>query len=596
MPSKSRPVRKNRKRNIAKAVVVFLMLLFTTALLAGESFARSREDFKVKNLPGLAAQSAFQQYAGYLPVNEKLGDHLFFWFFESQSAPQNDPLLIWLSGGPGCSSVAAMFEENGPFKLARKGKNIEVKSNPFSWNAKANIIYLDQPVGTGMSYSETGTFAKNQYEVSRHFYAFLKEFYAAFPEYRKNPLFITGESYAGHMIPGIADYILDQEGKPDAIHVNLKGLAIGNGWIDPMRQRKVLPDVFYAAGLIEAHQRDEAKALFQMAVENGGAPEVDQYGPGSGAEGYRFPKIAPQKIYAGLTLPPELRKDPNAQELKRVLDAYKGKYLNASLSLKDFIRVIDIIGKGPGELRKLLPTELAVVFLDHSYAHLAFQFFLERLVSYTEGNGTYVNLMDVLNYGPTIFVGLPSEWPEDDAIFAEYMNLPQVREALNTAAYPYPDTQACNPMVSYVFNYLNDEFQKSFLFIYPKLLHTLPVLFYNGQNDLICSPMATREFLMQISQDPLVYYFPGKETYRQAAYVPWTVKQTAPGSSGNVAGKAIRAGYYKHSGNLHYLTVLDASHMVPLSKPEAAQIMINHFIHDGTVVADPSKNDKAANP
>ncbi len=567
------------------ALAACLGLFVAAMLCASPALATSKVDFEAGKLPGLATQLDFKQYAGYLPVNKQFDDNLFFWLFESQDSPSTDPLVIWLSGGPGCSSIAAMFEENGPYKLHREGHEITLSDNPYSWNARANIIYLDQPVGTGMSYSGTNTFAANQWEVNEQFYEFLRQFYAVFPEYEGRPLFITGESYAGHMIPGIADYILKQEGRPGSVHVNLAGLAVGNGWIDPLVQRRVLPDQFYAAGLIEAWQRDEAKKLFAWAVANGGAPAVDGYAPPK-KPGYTFPKIDPEKPYPGLTLPPELQDNPHAQELQKLLDGYKGKYLNSTLSVTDFIHVIDIIGAGPPQLRKLLPTELSVVFLDHSHAHMVFQFFLERLVSYTGHNRNYVNLMDVLQYGPVNLVGLPTEWPADDAIFAEYMNQQDVRRALNAESYPAAKTTPCNPMVSYVFNYINNEFQKSFLFIYPAVLNKIPVLFYNGQNDMICSAVATSEFLLEMAQDPNVYYFPGKAEYAKAPYVAWSVKDPDAGEQpwGNV--KETRYGYYKHAGNLHFLNVLDASHMVPLSKPKAAQILLNDFIHHGRILSN----------
>ncbi len=570
-------------RAMVAPFLALALLLFSLA--SGTAQGQGQEEFRVNNLPGLAAEPAFAQYAGHLPVNEQFGDQLFFWFFESQQSPASDPLVVWLSGGPGCSSISAMFDENGPFQLRGEGGDIRLQGNPFSWNARANIIYLDQPVGTGLSYSASNTFAKNQYELNRHFYEFLRQFYKVFPEYANSPLYITGESYAGHMIPGFAQYILEQNGKAGAVPINLQGLAIGNGWIDPEGQRRALPDIFYAAGLIEASRRDEAKRIFEAAVAGGGVPPVADFYPAK-IEGYTFPEIPPQQPYPGLVLPAALASDPQAMRLAATLNPYTGKYLNAVLSLKDFITVIDCIGEGPAALRQLLPMELAVVFLDHSYHHLVFQFFLERLISYTEHNGNYVNLMDVLNYGPTIFVGLPTEWPEGDAIFTEYMNRQDVRQALNAESYPYPRTAACNPMVSYVFNYMNSDFQKSFLFLYPEVLRSVPVLFYNGHNDLICSAVATAEFLLEMVDDRLVPYFPGKEAYRQAPYQAWVVPEEVTGYDGVTRMREKRYGYSKQAGNLHFLNVLDASHMVPLSKPEAAQTLLNNFIHHGKVVVD----------
>jgi cathepsin A (carboxypeptidase C) len=87
-------------------------------------------------------------YHGYLPVNKKSRDFMFYWFFESRHHPSTDPLLIWLTGGPGCSSELAVLTENGPFNLSDTGEPV---INKYSWNNKANIIYVDSPIGTGFS-------------------------------------------------------------------------------------------------------------------------------------------------------------------------------------------------------------------------------------------------------------------------------------------------------------------------------------------------------------------------------------------------------------------------------------------------------------
>jgi len=576
-----------RLDNLMTIVALLMSLFLITPVYAEKSEVQTKESFKVINLPGLKAESTFKQYAGYLMVNKKFQDYLFFWLFESQSSPETDPLVIWLSGGPGCSSISSMFEENGPFKLEKKGKTIHLLQNPYSWNAKANIIYVDQPVGSGMSYSKTKTFTKNQYEGSKEFYQFLKQFFKVFPEYQKRPLFITGESYAGHMIPGIATYIYEQEGKPDSIQVNLKGIAIGNGWIDPIAQSKVFPELLYAAGVIDAKQRNDANRLFAMSLKNDGVPECEDFGkPSSGKEGYRFHNLPVQSPYKGLNLPPKLKNNPFAISLKSILDQYTGKFIGTAMTTKDFIEIVDIIGNGPEGLRDLLPQDLKVVILDKSYATMLFQFFLTRLVSYTEHNGNSVNNMDVLNYGPMTITGTPLEWPEGDDSFQEYMDMPEVRKALHAESFPDKNMQACSPLVLYTLKFLYDDFFKSSLYLYPDLLSKIPILFYNGQNDLICSPMGTREFLMQIAQDPLVFYFSGKAEYSNAPYVPWVVKEEKTDSQGNVVVQEKRYGYYKRAGDLHFLNVLDSSHMVPLSKPEAAQILINNFIHNGEIIAD----------
>jgi len=87
------------------------------------------------------------QTAGYLDANTT--SKYFFWLFESQNDPSNDPLIVWFSGGPGCSSQLALFAENGPCKVNKEGT--DTSTNPYSWHKKANVMWVDQPSGVGFS-------------------------------------------------------------------------------------------------------------------------------------------------------------------------------------------------------------------------------------------------------------------------------------------------------------------------------------------------------------------------------------------------------------------------------------------------------------
>ncbi|EGD99419.1 serine carboxypeptidase [Trichophyton tonsurans CBS 112818] len=145
------------------------------------------------------------QYSGYLD-NNLSGQHLFFWFFESRSDPDYDPVILWLNGGPGCSSMTSLFMEMGP---ARVAKDLTLTRNPHSWNSKASIIFLDQPVNVGFSYGESGAF--NTQSASKDVFAFLTLFFKQFPQYAIQDFHIAGESYAGHYIPVYASDILKQK-------------------------------------------------------------------------------------------------------------------------------------------------------------------------------------------------------------------------------------------------------------------------------------------------------------------------------------------------------------------------------------------------
>ncbi|KAI9348690.1 peptidase S10, serine carboxypeptidase [Obelidium mucronatum] len=148
--------------------------------------------------------------------------HLFFWYFPTVNKT-SDELVIWINGGP--SSLIGQFTENGPFYVADDGS---LMVNPNSWHKRANVLYVDQPIGAGFSFTKPKTGPHNEYEVGEQFYTFLKQWYAIFPESQKWKLFITGESYAGVYVPWIGKYIIEHPVLPSGQKINLKALGVGN--------------------------------------------------------------------------------------------------------------------------------------------------------------------------------------------------------------------------------------------------------------------------------------------------------------------------------------------------------------------------------
>lgn len=169
-----------------------------------------------------------KQYSGYLDIEDET-KHLFFWFFESRNDPANDPVVLWLNGGPGCSSMTGLFFELGPASINKKIKPV---TNDYAWNSNASIIFLDEPVNVGFSYSEkrVGTTRAAGEDV----YAMLNLFFEKFPQYNGNGFHIAGESYAGHYIPAIATAIQSHP-LPERVF-NLTSLLIGNGITDSLHQ------------------------------------------------------------------------------------------------------------------------------------------------------------------------------------------------------------------------------------------------------------------------------------------------------------------------------------------------------------------------
>ncbi|KAK1156289.1 lysosomal protective protein-like [Acipenser oxyrinchus oxyrinchus] len=174
---------------------------------------------EVKFLPGLDKQPSFRQYSGYLNVAES--KHLHYWFVEAQLNPSSSPVVLWLNGGPGCSSLDGFLTEHGPFLIQDDGTTL--KYNPYSWNMIANMLYLESPAGVGFSYSDNKNYTTNDTEVSMNNYLALKEFFRLFPEFSTNKFFITGESYAGIYIPTLAERVMEDSS------INMQGIAVGNG-------------------------------------------------------------------------------------------------------------------------------------------------------------------------------------------------------------------------------------------------------------------------------------------------------------------------------------------------------------------------------
>ncbi|MCJ1352136.1 MAG: hypothetical protein MMC33_002120 [Icmadophila ericetorum] len=174
----------------------------------------------------LGVDPGVKQFSGYLDDDEA-DKHLFYWFFESRNDPKTDPVVLWLNGGPGCSSLTGLFLELGPSTV---DENIKLVYNPYSWNANASVIFLDQPVNVGFSYS--GGSVSDTVAAGKDVYALLTLFFKQFPQYAHQDFHIAGESYAGHYIPIFTAEILSHKKR----NINLKSVLIGNGLTDAINQ------------------------------------------------------------------------------------------------------------------------------------------------------------------------------------------------------------------------------------------------------------------------------------------------------------------------------------------------------------------------
>lgn len=187
---------------------------------------------RVLKQPGLPDTPNFETYAGYLPIPNSQGKELFYVMVQSQNNPATDPVVLWLNGGPGCSSMDGFLYENGPYIFNYEAGE-KLRRNQYSWNTNATMVYIDSPAGVGFSVlgSESNINTSDKQTAHDSLQALIQLF-RKFPEFSEHEFFISGESYAGIYVPTLAYNILLHNAYTSGAKINLKGIAVGNGVTD----------------------------------------------------------------------------------------------------------------------------------------------------------------------------------------------------------------------------------------------------------------------------------------------------------------------------------------------------------------------------
>ncbi|KAF2090517.1 hypothetical protein K490DRAFT_34644 [Saccharata proteae CBS 121410] len=213
-------------------------------------------------------------YSGYIDIAPDM--HTFFWFFESRRDPANDPITLWLNGGPGSDSLIGLFQELGPCNVTA---NLTTMVNPYSWSEVSNLLFISQPVGTGFSYQTEGVGTLNNVTGEFEYdddgsdfgrwpvinateldetdlaavaaYHVLQGFLSALPqldgEVESKEFNLWTESYGGHYGPSFYKYFYDQNlaianGSSCGVQLNFNSLGIGNGIVDEAVQAPWYPE------------------------------------------------------------------------------------------------------------------------------------------------------------------------------------------------------------------------------------------------------------------------------------------------------------------------------------------------------------------
>lgn len=205
-------------------IAVVLISLFS--VVAGSYTKEALQD-QVLEMPGLSYEPAFNQFSGYIQLSgtEK---QIHYWLVEAEIP--DAPLVFWTNGGPGCSGLIGFMTEQGPFRPDEAGL---IQPNEYAWNKVANMVFLEQPVGVGFSYSNN----KDDYKIgddqaAKDNLATIRGFLTRFPQFADSPLYITSESYGGHYMPTLANEIINYNDATESGKLNFKGFAVGNPYTD----------------------------------------------------------------------------------------------------------------------------------------------------------------------------------------------------------------------------------------------------------------------------------------------------------------------------------------------------------------------------
>ncbi|KAL0947633.1 hypothetical protein HGRIS_013721 [Hohenbuehelia grisea] len=441
-------------------------------------------DYQLRTTEPKLCDPSVKQLSGYLDIADD--KHLFFWFFEARHNPKEAPLILWLNGGPGCSSSTGLLFELGPCSVADQGKNVTF--NPYSWNTHANIIFLDQPVNVGFSYAEDGTSVNNSPAAGKDVYALLELFFDRFPQYSKLPFHLAAESYGGTYAPNIAKVIYDENKQlslspnPRIRKINLASVILANGLTDPYVQMGAIADY----------------------VCDGPYPVYDTDGPEC------------QSLRT---------KTPTCQRLIKSCYQFNSRFTCLPANLYCNVQLMGPLmqtGLNPYDVRRKC---------DRS----------------KEGDG------------PLCYKQM--QWIET------WLNNANVKAEIGVD--PVMEFEACNMEVNRAFTGQGDGMHNSALLLPDLINDGVRLLVYAGNADMMCNYMGNERWVELLETQFHAEFAASKS-------IPWITRSTA-----KLAGEVRTAGGGGFTaGNVTFVNVHEAGHMVPYDQPQAALDLITRWIMD----------------
>lgn len=480
----------------------------------------------ITNLPGLTFNVSFRQFSGYLTSTDYPSDHLFYWFMESQNDPVNDPVVLWLNGGPGCSSLGGLLEELGPFHN-NNDNGTTLFENIYSWNKRANVLFLEAPVGVGFSYTDTpasyhwsdDTTADNNAQAIKYF------FEQVFPSYKHNEFFVTGESYAGVYGPTLSERLVKMI-DAGVLDLNFKGMAIGNGILSEYLQTNSEVALQYGRGFNGIDDWNQLSLDCTAGMSN---PIYFDYSSSSNTTCTKYLDyflgtfdeaiIDPYNVYQDCFLTP--RRITGRKLLKTA-----GRRRQALQRRRD--AVIDALNATQAP-QPLFTDNRAYSWSDSTDAFRGFPCFND------DNMQTYLNRPEVIT-----------------AIHAKLLHR---REWTDCSNLPYQKEKKYYDMSATIHAIMNSKTYTT---------NNMRLMFYNGDVDTVCQFLGDQWFIenLVVARNLTVQYDRREWTYQSAPQFTPTI-----------------AGYAKAwNQNLVQLTVKGSGHFVPMDRPAQALQMLVNFI------------------
>ncbi|XP_066366932.1 serine carboxypeptidase 2-like [Miscanthus floridulus] len=275
---------------------------------------------RIVRLPGQPDDVDFPMYSGYVTVNHHAGRALFYWLQEVPPEAQPAPLVLWLNGGPGCSSVAyGASEELGAFRIRPDGATLFL--NRYRWNRAANILFLDSPAGVGFSYTNTTSdlYDSGDRRTAHDSYKFLVKWFERFPQYKYRDFYISGESYAGHYVPQLSQIVYRKNKGVEKPIINFKGFMVGNAVTDDYHDQVGTFESWWNHGLIsDATYRLLDATCVHDEIEHASPPCNAAYDRATAEQG----DIDPYSIYTPTCN--ETSSSSTPRRIRRLKGRYRG--------------------------------------------------------------------------------------------------------------------------------------------------------------------------------------------------------------------------------------------------------------------------------